>query len=359
MNQEVQPRCPYFSACGGCEHQDVAYEDQLADKQELLEGLFGRPVPVRGQDEPFGYRNRMDFVCTPQGIGLRAAGRWDEVVDVGRCAISNQAVNDALATIRRWVSDTEIPLYDLERHEGFLRYVVLRGDADALQVALTTNGVAYEQEVADLVDRLDAQSVVWTLETSKSNQSLGDETHRVFGEQTITLRLADKRFLVDPHTFFQTSLAMAARAVERMREFVPDGALVHDLYCGVGVLGQCVADRVVGVEQVSASVERARENASLNGVEAEYFCADAAAWLIGHDPELVIVDPPRAGLRTGAQQLLAAAPELILYLSCNPKTQKRDLVRLERAYDVVHLEGFDFFAHTDHVECLAVLKRRT
>lgn len=354
----VTPKCPYFSQCGGCQHQDVAYKQQLATKKQLLKELFSeQPVTMRGQEEPYFYRNRMDFVCTPQGIGLRGDS-WEDVVDVKTCVISHPRINAALKTIRSWTEQHSIPCYDLQTHEGFLRYAVIRADDNALQVALTTNGARYEKEIALLADQLAADSVVWTLETTQSNQSVGDTIHRVFGSPTIALQLAGKEFLVDPYTFFQTSPRMAEQVIARMQEYVPQGALVHDLYCGVGVLGQCVSTNVVGVESVAASVEQARTNAAHNDVDAQYFCADAGAWLLGKNPQVVIVDPPRAGLGVGAQQLLAAKPERILYLSCNPKTQRRDVVSLQQAYKIVHVEGFDFFAHTDHVECLVVLKRR-
>lgn len=353
----VTPKCPYFGLCGGCQHQDVVYEEQLRRKQEFLKELYRQEVPVRSQPTSYEYRNRMDFVCTPKGIGLRG-DNYNDVVDIQHCAIANPAINHALQIVREWVEENEIPLYDLKLHEGFLRYVVIRGDEHEVQVTLTTKNSFYEQEIAQLAEQLAVTSLVWTIEESKSNQSVGSETHKVFGKESIKLSLAGKQFLIDSHTFFQTSPYMAQQAVEEIRRHVPGNVPVYDLYCGVGVLGQCVADEVVGVESVTESVEQARKNAKHNEVTATYHCADAAAWLLGHKPEVVLVDPPRAGLGVGAQGLLAAKPKKIIYLSCNPKSQKRDLVRLERAYDVVHLEAFDFFAHTAHVECLAVLKRK-
>ena len=351
----VIPKCPYFGSCGGCQHQDVAYDEQLSRKQALLKELYHQEVPVRAHPTSYEYRNRMDFVCTPKGIGLRGDD-YNDVIDINHCAIANKAINQSLQKVREWVDEHSIPLYDLKSHEGFLRYVVIRGDEQEVQVTLTTKDYSHEQEITQLADQLAVTSLVWTIEESQSNQSIGSETHKVFGKDSIKLSLADKQFLIDPHTFFQTSPYMAEQAIQAIREHVPKNTPVYDLYCGVGVLGQCVAQEVVGVDSVAESIQQARKNAKHNEVEATYHCADAAAWLLGHQPEVVLVDPPRAGLGVGAQGLLAAKPKKIIYLSCNPKSQKRDVVRLEQAYEVTHLEAFDFFAHTPHVECLVVLE---
>ena len=352
---QVTPKCPYFARCGGCQHQDKSYEQQIKQKQEFLRVLYGQEVPIQAQDEPYNYRNRMDFVTTPQGVGLRGES-WKDVVDVKECVIANQAINQALSTVREWVEQHGIPLYDLQKHTGFLRQVMIRAQTQT-QVTLVTADKRFKEEVALLAQQLQATSVVWCINNTQSNDSLGEQ-HRVYGEETITLQLLDKEFVIDPYTFFQTSPCMAQQAITAMKEHVPQGVVVHDLYCGVGVLGQTVAQRVVGVDNNPANIARAKQNAALNDVQATYHCADAAAWLQSQQPTIVIVDPPRAGLGVGAQTLLAAKPQTILYLSCNPKTQQRDLAYLTRDYKVTRLQAFDFFAHTNHVEVLAVLTRK-
>ncbi len=353
----TQPRCPYFSNCGGCQHQNVAYKQQLRNKQQLLKELYNQDVPITSHPTSYAYRNRMDFVCTSQGIGLRGASHED-IVDIQTCAIAQEPINQALQTIREWVRTNNIPCLDVETKEGFLRYASIRTGNNQLQVTLTTASEAHEQAIDELAKQLNATSLVWTVEEASISQTIGSRTNKVYGEETITLTLADKEFLIDAHTFFQTSPYMAEQAIKHIKQYVNPDERVHDLYCGVGVLGQCVSNHVVGVEQVAQSVKQARKNAQINGVQATYYCADAAAWLMGQQPTTVLVDPPRAGLGVGAQTLLAAKPQTIVYLSCNPKSQKRDLVHLQQAYELVDVQGFDFFAHTDHVECLAVLKRR-
>lgn len=352
----MKPRCKYFGVCGGCQHQDVAYQEQLQQKKEVLKTLFGQEVDILAHPQPYNYRNRMDFFVSPDKLGLKKQHEYDQVVDIDRCEIQHEALNNVLLQIRSWVDKHNIQGARPGMFEGFLRYVMLRGDEQSQQVTLTTTNDSNEELVDELAQTLDVDSLVWTIEHKSTERSVGTQTHKVYGQTHITQTLAGKTFRIDSHTFFQTSPYMASQAIEHMKQHITSSQ-VHDLYCGVGILGQCIADTVVGVDNNQENIQQAKRNAEINGVNATYHCADAAAWLIGQNVQTVIVDPPRTGLKTGVHTLMAAKPQTIVYLSCNPKTQAQDLAVLKSQYEVQYIQGFDFFPHTDHIENLVVLQR--
>ena len=316
--------------------------------------LFGREVDIIGQDEPYNYRNRMDFVITKNKLGLKA--NFHTVVDIDCCEILINPLNVLLKKIRSWVQKHDLEGCSPGTFDGYLRFVMLRGDNNQQQVTLTTTSDENRELIKELYESLQVTSLVWTIEQEQSEESVGS-VHEVFGQEHILLSLAGKSFRISSHTFFQTSPHMASQAINTIKKFV-DTTEVFDLYCGVGVMGQCVSEQVIGVDNNSDNILQARKNAQLNGVQAEYVCADASQALRDSSPELVIVDPPRTGLQSAVHTLMAAAPRRIIYLSCNPKTQARDLLALQSVYEVTYLQAFDFFAHTDHIECLAVLDKK-
>lgn len=333
---------------------DVDYTKQIQQKQEYLRTLFHQEVPVLKQTNPYSFRNRMDFVITADKLGLKQS--YKEVVDISRCEVLKEPLNKILTTIREWFSTEELTGCTPGSFDGFLRFVMLRGDDQEQQVTLTTTTHEHQEAILRLADNLAVKSFVWLVEEESTERSVGSKEVLVVGEREITLRLANKQFLISSHTFFQTSPEMAEKAIEYMKRYVHGRVL--DLYCGVGVLGQALSSEVVGVDSNKENVLQARRNAEINSVQAEYFVEDAARFLRKEAFDTIIVDPPRTGLQTGVHSLLASNAETIVYLSCNPKTQARDLVFLKQVYEVIDLQAFDFFAHTEHVECLAVLRKK-
>ncbi len=323
----------------------------LSEKKRLLASLYRDTVPLRESPIQHGYRNKVDIITSTQGIGLKQPGSWDVVVDTTHIPLANNVINAALPLIREWAKT--VPLYDLQAKTGFLQLISIRGENDQLQVTLTTRSNEYAEYIQRLYELLRPTSLYWTT-TEQTGGSIGEHIQHIYGQKHIRLRVADKYFFIDPYSFFQANTQAAALAINAMRPFV-HGRVV-DMYCGVGTIGLSLSDDVFGVDIVKQAIELAKKNAQ--GTSARFVCADAQRFLINFSPDTVIVDPPRTGLQQSVFALVRAAPKTIIYLSCNPQTQVRDLALLSSRYTRVHTEAFDFFPGTHHVEVLVVLRRK-
>jgi 23S rRNA (uracil-5-)-methyltransferase RumA len=363
------PACPHVAeGCGGCMLQEYGYDDQVRVKVRYLEGVYGRPVEVHPCSEPLGYRNRMDFVQAFGKSGLRKRGKYAQVVNVKVCLLHSAAAQEAYRKAREIIISHNIPDYNYIRHDGFLKYIVVRtGEVGEIMVILTTVAPSVEQDavfrsILHEVAATGATSVWWTTVKGKADVSVGEPYMHV-GRDYIIDVIAGKRFRVGPTTFFQANTRMAGELFTAAAEHVRGAVL--DLYCGVGVISAIVASkasRVVGVELNAQAVAAAQENASLNKiVNAEFHVADAAQWLASNNIsfDTVICDPARPGLgKEACALLLRQAPQRIIYISCNPLTHQEDIERLSAGYEVTLLEGYDLFPQTPHIEVLSVMERK-
>jgi tRNA (uracil-5-)-methyltransferase len=355
-----KPPCAYFGMCGGCSLQDIAYEGQLVLKREYLRSVLGLPVGDVRPSPPYSYRNRMDFVCAFQRIGLRRRGSFRHVVDIERCPIMQERSGEVFSRLRPLLAEVED--YDYRRHSGYLRYVVLRQGRFTGQVML--NLVLAHREnrlegvIAAVEGHVDSLSLLFT--DRMADVSHGEVFEDVKGG-AIEETLDGLRFGMGPNSFFQSNSAAALDLYRRIRDEAEGRVL--DLYCGVGSISLFIAgvvERVTGVELSEEGAARAELNRDLNGIRNVGFVrADVLSYLkdAGGDHDTVILDPPRAGLHPRVvQELARAAPEKILYVSCNPAHLKNDLAALS-SYRLESCEAFDMFPQTPHVEMLAVLKR--
>ncbi len=339
---------PYYGFLG-C--PNPSYEQEIQDKELFLSDLFGQEVSVLSQD-PEGYRNKIEFSCSPSALGLKSS--WDTVVDIEHCPLIGKELNAVWKNIRLFVKEHNVSCFDPTSKTGWLCYVTLRIGV-GVQVVLTTTSTDNESLVERLVEQLGVASLYWMINPDKEG-ALGT-THKIYGEALLVMSLSGKEFFVRPESFFQANTQAATAAIALMKPHVSGRVL--DLYCGVGALGQCLPhDSLVGVEENSIAVELANKNASHNGLIAEYHAAPAATFAAQKSFDTVIVDPPRTGLGSAVHILLSIKPKKIVYLSCNPKTQRRDLAALRRSYDVSSITGIDFFPRTPHVECLVTLDLR-
>lgn len=377
----VQPRCPHFGLCGGCLWQHLAYPAQAQAKQaivagslERLGGLRDLPMrPIIAMDEPWYYRNKMEFSFHPPGrLGLHRRGRWDEIVDLDVCFLQSPRTAEIIREVRGFVRAHGIPCYDPRTHAGFLRHLVIREGKSTgeVMVALVTAPGEFRESRA-LTEMLvrrhpELTSILW------ANSLQGDAGevrgfHVLHGRPHIFERLRDLTFRLGLLTFFQTNTVQAERMLDVVREFAEvDGATrVMDLYCGVGTFALALARsarQVIGIEAVPAAVEAARENAALNQIaNAQFYAADArqVGELIppGENPDLVVLDPPRAGAGARVmQQIGRLGPPRIVYVSCNPTTLAVDLRELIRfQYGITAVQPVDLFPHSYHVECIVRL----
>jgi 23S rRNA (uracil1939-C5)-methyltransferase len=387
--ERVAAPCTHYPACGGCRFQDLAYEAQVAAKEqwvrdalERLAGLAEPPLePIMPAEGVFCYRNKMEysFAQLEDGptLGLHRAGRWDDVLELERCWLTSGLGNEIRNRVREWAREERLQAYDQETQEGYLRHLVVRegrNTGQALVQLVTARGERFDRErLIEVLTELPAvRSIHWSVNRGVAEVT-NLPTELLWGDDAIEEEIGGLRFRVRPNAFLQTNTAMAEQLYELAREFagLTGGETVYDLYCGIGTIGLSLATKALtvwGIEISEESVACAIENAELNGIgNAAFFAGNVGEVLRelrdrAGDPDAVVVDPPRAGLAGKALKRLGelAAPRVV-YVSCNPTTLAGDAKRLaaDYGYRLVRARPVDMFPHTPHVECVALLERDT
>lgn len=401
----VQPFCKHFGVCGGCQWQMLPYEKQLFYKQKQVTDNLTRiakiPLPeiapIIGADITREYRNKMeytyatrkyipteefrkmkaagvDFDQEPGAAGFHVRGFFDKVVEIDTCHLQKEPTNHIRKAVAAYVLENKLPFYNIKTHQGWIRNLLIRNTTTGeLMVNMVIAYEDKEHRVA-LLDQLLAQfpeitTLLYTI-NGKRNDSLHDQEPIVYhGKGFIIEKLEDLAFKISPKSFFQTNTKQAEKLYAVTREFAElDGSqLVYDLYCGTGSIGLFVskqARKLVGVEMVADAIEDAKENAALNGVNhARFFAGDVIdicddAFFAEHGrADVVITDPPRAGMHEKlVKKLLEIAAPTVVYVSCNPATQARDLALLSEKYEVTRIQPVDMFPHTLHIENVVQLK---
>jgi 23S rRNA (uracil1939-C5)-methyltransferase len=386
----VEAPCEHYPACGGCRFQDLEYGAQLAQKQAQVRDAFQRIAGIAEppleeivpcEPEVFHYRNKMEysFAPTPDGLvlGLHRAGRWDEVLDIRKCWLTTDFGNEIRDAVRNWAREEGLPAYSQADNTGYLRHLVVRegrNTGQALVQLVTAPGEQFERGY--LVDVLRAfpqvRSIHWSI-NDRPAEVTNLPSELLWGDGWIEEELGGLRFRVRPNAFLQTNTAMAEKLYALAREAagLTGTETVWDLYCGIGTIGLSLAAdalTVWGIEVSEESVACALENAELNGITNTAFFAGNVGEVVkdlldrSGSPEVVVVDPPRAGLAGKALRRLGeiAAPRLV-YVSCNPTTLAGDvkILRGEYGYELLRAQPVDMFPHTPHVETVAVLERST
>jgi 23S rRNA (uracil1939-C5)-methyltransferase len=383
----VEAPCAHYPACGGCRFQDLAYDAQLEAKQEQVRdalrrigGLAEPPLePIVPAESEFFYRNKLEysFTQTPAGpaLGFHRAGRWDEVLEIEKCWLTTELGNGIRNAVRDWAREERLEAYDQAEQTGYLRHLVVRegrNTGQALLELVTAAGERFDRDhFVETVRRFpEVRSIHWAVnETPAEVTNL--PTTLLWGDEAIEEELCGLRFRVRPNAFLQTNTAMAERLYELAGEVagLTGGESVWDLYCGIGAIGLSLASRALTVRGVDASEESiacALENADLNGItNAAFFAGDTADSLAelrdrAGDPDVVVVDPPRAGLSNKAVRRLGRieAPRIV-YVSCNPTTLASNVkdLQAEWGYTLRRARPVDMFPHTPHIETVALLER--
>jgi 23S rRNA (uracil1939-C5)-methyltransferase len=385
--EHVAAPCPHYPACGGCRFQDLAYDAQVAAKErwviDSLQRLAGLPDPPLEPIVPaasqFHYRNKMEysFTATPDGaaLGLHRAGRWDEVLPIEQCWLTTDLGNAIRNRVQEWAREEKLEAYSQETQEGYLRHLVIRegrNTGQALVQLVTARGERFDRE--RLIEVLNAfpevRSIHWSVNRGVAEVT-NLPTELLWGDEAIEEDIGGLRFRVRPNAFLQTNTEMAARLYELAREYaaLAGGETVYDLYCGIGTIGLSMAAQALtvwGIEISEESVACAIENQELNGIgNAAFFAGNVGEVLEelrnrAGEPDVVVVDPPRAGLAGKALKRLGeiGAPRIV-YVSCNPTTLAGDLKRLTDVYGytLTRARPVDMFPHTPHVECVALIER--
>jgi 23S rRNA (uracil1939-C5)-methyltransferase len=403
--KRVTPFCAHFGDCGGCQWQMVAYEEQLKFKQQQVKDAVQRiakiPLPefspIIGGAENLFYRNKLEYTFgtmkyvpesefqkQPKGekplaeingaAGFHARGLFDKIVDIQKCYLQPEPSNEIRETIRYYAIENNLSFYDVRHHTGFLRNVQLRvcttGEVMANMIVGEDNFEKTEGVLKHLQQAVPSiTTVVYTVNTKK-NDSLHDLQPIIYsGKGYVIEKLEDFQFKIGPKSFFQTNTKQAERLYSITREFaeLTGNEIVYDLYCGTGSIGIFVsqkAKKIIGVEMIEAAIADAKENAMLNNLsEAEFIAGDVIDicnddFFAEHGrPDVIITDPPRMGLHPKlVQKILDMAAPVVVYVSCNPATQGRDLNLLGEKYEVTKVQPVDMFPHTYHIENVVQLK---
>ncbi len=387
-DKRVEAPCAHYPACGGCRFQDLAYDSQLQAKHEQvgdalrrIGGIAEPPLePILPAESQFFYRNKLEysFTSTPEGpaLGFHKAGRWDEVLEVEKCWLTTELGNAIRNAVRDWAREERLDPYDQAEHTGYLRHLVVREGRNTGQVLVqlvTAAGERFDRDqLVEVLRRFpEVRSIHWAVnETPAEVTNL--PTTLLWGDEAIEEILRGLRFRVRPNAFLQTNTAMAEQLYGLAGEFaaLTGGETVYDLYCGIGTIGLMLASSALtvwGVEVSEESVACALENADLNGISNASFSAGGTADSLAElreragDPDVVVVDPPRAGLSNKAVRRLGRLETpRIVYVSCNPTTLAGNVKELASSwgYTLERVRPVDMFPHTPHVESVSLLVKR-
>jgi 23S rRNA (uracil1939-C5)-methyltransferase len=380
----VEAPCVHYPACGGCRFQDLAYERQLeakagqvADAMARIGGFAQLELePAVPAESIFHYRNKLEYSFTETlegvGLGLHRAGRWDEVLDIEKCWLTTDVGNAIRNAVRDWARAEGLTVYDQATHEGYLRHLIVRegrNTGQALVVLVTAPGrLDGEERLVETLQRFPEVRSIYHAVNDRPAEVTNVPGKLLWGEDAIEEEILGLRFRVRPNAFLQTNTAMAEVLYALAREYagLTGEETVFDLYCGTGTIALSMAREALtvwGVEVSEESVACAIENAELNGVTNTAFFAGEVGDSIEelHEragkPDVVVVDPPRAGLSAKALRRIARLePAHIVYVSCNPTTLAGNAKELvgEHGYRLERARPVDMFPHTPHIETVAL-----
>ena len=416
-NVRAIPFCQHFGVCGGCKWQNMPYEEQLKFKQQQVYdqltriGKIDLPEfrPILGSVHTKEYRNKLDFGCANKryltkeqisslpnedsqsqkdvpAIGFHITGAFDKILPIEKCWLMDDLHNKIRNEVYRYATEHGLTFFDLRAQVGLLRDIIIRNSASGEWMVIfqfhydrssAEAAIQSEAEAKALLehvsDKFPQISSLLYLDNQKCNDTICDQEILVFkGKDHIFELMEDLRFKVGPKSFYQTNTEQAYHLYSVAREFagLTGKEIVYDLYTGTGTIANFVAGRaskVVGIEYVPEAIEDAKVNSELNGIENTLFFAGDMKdiltddFIAGHgQPDVIITDPPRAGMHPDVvKTILRAAPKRIVYVSCNPATQARDLHDMDSDYKVAAVQPVDMFPHTPHVENVVLLERRT
>ena len=394
----LEPFCSHFGVCGGCRWQPLPYEMQLQAKRQQVEDQLVRighlevPEirPTLPSEKTQFYRNKLEFSASnkrwllksePQdlvepGLGFHVGKFFDKVLDIEKCHLQAEPSNAIRLFIKKFCLDNGLEFYNIRENHGFFRNMFIRTTEDGqvmLIICLAQPDEAPRKALLDaLVKEFPQITSLFYVVNEKLNDSIGDQSPVLYyGKDAIYESMEGLSFKIGPKSFYQTNSRQAYRLYSVARDFadLQGNEVVYDLYTGTGTIAQFVskkAAKVLGIEYVPEAIEDAKDNARRNGItNCEFFAGDMKD-VLNEDfikkhgrPDVIILDPPRAGIHPDvAQVILKAAPERMVYVSCNPASQARDLAILCKDYKITAVQPVDMFPHTMHVENVVALKRK-
>lgn len=397
--------CKHYGVCGGCKWQILPYEEQIRYKQkqvtDTLERIGKVPLPetspIIGSQNIMRYRNKLEYTfsdkkwLTEQEIkenvtydrygaaGFHIPGSFDKVLDIEECWLQDNISNEIRNTAKQYAIEHGLPFYNIRGQQGMMRNIIIRTSStgELMTIVVCRIEDADQQKQLEglmqhLADRFPQITSLIYVVNNKCNDTINDlDTVTFKGQDHIYEQMEDLKFKIGPKSFYQTNSAQAYELYKVARNFagLTGGELVYDLYTGTGTIANFVAKQakqVIGIEYVPEAIEDAKVNSQLNGIDNTLFYAGDMKDILTQDfinkhgrPDVIITDPPRAGMHPDVvDTILFAEPQRIVYVSCNPATQARDLAALDVKYKVTKVQPVDMFPHTHHVENVVLLEKK-
>ena len=403
--QRAEPFCQHYGVCGGCKWQCLSYQDQIKYKQKQVTDNLTRIgkvelpeiSPILGSEKTQFYRNKLEFTFSDKrwlteeevkadvkydqmnAVGFHIPGAFDKVLAIEKCWLQDDISNQIRNAIRDYAYEHQYAFYNIRNHEGVLRNLMIRTSSTGELMVLLQVRISCDKDLeqtkellAYVADKFPQITSLLYVINNKQNDTINDLDVQVFkGNDHIFEEMEGLRFKVGPKSFYQTNSEQAYNLYKVTREFagLTGEELVYDLYTGTGTIANFVsrqAKKVVGIEYVPEAIEDAKVNSAINGIDNTLFYAGDIKDMLTQDfinehgrPDVIITDPPRAGMHNDViDVILFAEPKRIVYVSCNPATQARDLSLLDIKYKVIKVQPVDMFPHTHHVENVVLLEKR-
>lgn len=401
----TEPFCSHFGECGGCKWQALPYDKQLEFKQSQVLDQLSRIgkielpeiMTIVASEKTTHYRNKLEYTFSnkrwiprsemaekedekeiPRGdaLGFHIPGMFDKIIDIDTCHLQAEPSNSIRLSLKKFSMDNNLEFYDLRSHEGLMRNLVIRTSTTGDVMVIVVFAKEAEKERIAVLEHLKNEfpqitSLCYIINT-KLNDSMGDQTVILYsGQQYMEEKMEGLTFRINPKSFYQTNSEQAHELYKITRDFcdLSGSEVLYDLYTGTGTIANFVAkecSKVVGVEYVPEAIEDAKINSQVNGINNTFFFAGDMKDVLNNEfilthgkPDVIILDPPRAGIHEDvAKVILNAEPKIIVYVSCNPATQARDLAIFDEKYQVTKVQPVDMFPHTHHVENVVQLIRR-
>jgi 23S rRNA (uracil1939-C5)-methyltransferase len=399
--ERVEPFCEHFGSCGGCKWQHLDYEFQAKYKQEVVENNLKRIgkidveefLPLLKAKETVYYRNKLEFAFSNKRwlekeelntdvsnvedvLGFHRSGAFDKIININHCWLQSELSNKLRNAIKEIGIRHELPFFDIRQNSGFLRHILIRTSTLGELMLIVSIFENDQKRIKPFLDEILEQfpeitTLIYTINAKQNDFLLDLDMITYHGPGYIQEKLGHVLFKIGPKSFFQTNTHQAKELYDIVVNFADfqGNENVYDLYTGLGSIALYIAEKckqVVGIEEIEAAIEDARKNAALNGIDNAVFYAGDVKNILTESfaekhgkPDLLITDPPRAGMHEKVVMMLLelAAPKMV-YVSCNPATQARDLNLLKEKYDILKVQPVDMFPHTHHIENVALLKLR-
>jgi 23S rRNA (uracil1939-C5)-methyltransferase len=398
----IKPRCAHFGICGGCKWQHLPYDKQLLFKEKQVKDNLVRigkvdipeTEPIIGSAEIFSYRNKLEYTFSDRrwltreemisdndkinedALGFHIPGLFDKVLDIRECHLQPEPSNAIRDAVRRYAHRKSLAFFNLRQQSGFLRNLIIRNTSSGKVMVIVVFYLDEKERIEGLLDFLASEfpqinSLFYIINT-KRNDSLADQVPVLYkGENHLLEEMEGLKFRIGPKSFYQTNTKQSLRLYKVAKEFaqLTGNEIVYDLYTGAGTIANFIADsakKVIGIEYIDEAVKDAVINSEINSIKNTQFFAGDIRLLLNDQfisengkPDVIITDPPRAGMHEDVvKQIINASPGKVIYISCNPSTQARDISIMSEYYKVNRIQPVDMFPHTHHVENVILLEKK-